>query len=56
MTPSIPAPAAGHDRTVLDIKPEYLATWLNPDPAKLAALQVVLDDRQRPDYAHREAA
>lgn len=48
--------AAGHDRTVLDIKPEYIDTWLNPDPANLAALYAVFDDRQRPYYEHREAA
>src|SRR5690606_11016081 len=48
--------AAGHDRTVIDIRPEHIDTWLNPDPSKLQALHAVLDDRRHPYYEHREAA
>ncbi len=48
--------AAGHDRTIVNLKPEHLDAWLNPDPNDLAALQRLFDDRQRPFYEHREAA
>ncbi len=47
---------AGHDRCIVPIKPENVDVWLNPDPAKLAALYAILDDRDRPYYEHRMAA
>lgn len=48
--------ATGHDRCIIPIKPENVQAWLNPDPRNLAAMYAVLDDRQRPFYAHRLAA
>ncbi|MBB6600291.1 SOS response-associated peptidase family protein [Luteimonas sp. MC1825] len=48
--------AAGHDRTVINIRPEHIDAWLNPDPANLQALYAIFDDRQHPFYEHREAA
>lgn len=48
--------AAGHDRCIIPIKPEYVDAWLNPDPADLAAQYAILDDRERPYYEHRKAA
>lgn len=48
--------AAGHDRCIVPIKPENVDAWLNPDPANLAALYAILDDRERPYYEHRLAA
>ena len=48
--------AAGHDRCIIPIKPENVDAWLNPDPANLAALHAILDDRDRPYYEHRLAA
>ena len=48
--------AAGHDRCVIPIKPEYVDAWLNPDPKNLAAQYAILDDRERPYYEHRLAA
>ncbi len=48
--------AAGHDRCIIQIKPENVDAWLNPDPANLPALQAILDDRPRPRYEHRLAA
>jgi len=48
--------AAGHDRCIIPIKPEHVDAWLNPDPANLATLQAILDDRERPYYEHRLAA
>jgi putative SOS response-associated peptidase YedK len=48
--------AAGHDRCIIPIKPEYIDAWLSPDPTNLAAQYAILDDRQRPYFAHRMAA
>ncbi len=48
--------AAGHDRCVIPIKPENIDAWLSPDPKNLAAMQAILDDRDRPYYEHRMAA
>lgn len=48
--------AAGHDRCIVPIRPEYLDAWLNPDPQDLAALYRILDDRDAVDLAHTEAA
>ncbi len=48
--------AAGHDRCIVPIRPEYLDAWLNPDPQDLAALYRILDDREPVDLAHTEAA
>lgn len=41
---------AGHDRTVINIKPEYLDAWLNPDPNNLDALVAIFDDKRHPYY------
>jgi len=46
---------AGHDRCIIQIKPEYVDAWLNPDPNQLDALQAIFDDKPRPFYAHRLA-
>ncbi|MDH5834238.1 SOS response-associated peptidase family protein [Luteimonas kalidii] len=48
--------AAGHDRTIINIKPEHVDAWLNPNPANLATLYAIFDDKQHPYYEHREAA
>lgn len=48
--------AAGHDRTIINIKPEHIDAWLNPDPGNLAALYAIFDDKQHPYYEYREAA
>jgi putative SOS response-associated peptidase YedK len=48
--------AAGHDRTIVNIKPEHIEAWLNPDPNNLEALFAIFDDRRHPFYEHREAA
>ena len=48
--------AAGHDRTIINIKPEHLDAWLNPDAGNLAALYAIFDDKQHPFYEHRLAA
>jgi putative SOS response-associated peptidase YedK len=48
--------AAGHDRCIIPIRPEHIDAWLNPDATNRAALQAILDDRERPYYEHRLAA
>jgi len=42
----------GHDRTVINLKSEWLNTWLNPDPEHMDELQMAMDDPQRPYYEH----
>ncbi len=41
---------AGHDRTIINIKPEYIDAWLNPDPNNLDAMFAIFDDRRHPYY------
>lgn len=48
--------AAGHDRTIINIKPEHVDAWLNPDPQNLDALNAIFDDKRHPFYEHRIAA
>jgi len=48
--------AAGHDRTIINIKPEHVDAWLNPDPGNLRELYGIFDDKQHPFYEHRIAA
>ncbi|OZB58949.1 MAG: hypothetical protein B7X39_20005 [Lysobacterales bacterium 14-68-21] len=48
--------AAGHDRTIINIRPEHLDAWLSPDPANLAALYAIFDDKRHPYYEHQLAA
>lgn len=47
--------AAGHDRCIIPIKAEHLDAWLDPK-GDTAAMQAILDDRERPYYEHRLAA
>lgn len=47
---------AGHDRTIINIKPEHIEAWLNPDPKNLAAMYAIFDDKRHPYYEHRLAA
>lgn len=48
--------AAGHDRTIINIKPEHVDAWLNPNAGDLASLQAIFDDKRRPYYEHQIAA
>ena len=47
--------ATGHSHCIIPLKPQNLITWLNPG-AGLAAYYALLDDRERPHYAHELAA
>jgi putative SOS response-associated peptidase YedK len=48
--------AVGNDRTAISIKAEDVDGWLNPDPADLASLYRIFDDKRHPFYEHRLAA
>lgn len=48
--------AAGHDRTIINIKPEHVQAWLNQDPTDLQALYAIFDDKRHPYYEHKIAA
>jgi putative SOS response-associated peptidase YedK len=48
--------AAGHDRMIINIKPENIDTWLRPAGHSLDELQRVLADRQAPYYEHEVMA
>lgn len=45
--------AAGHDRTIIQIKPEHIDAWLTPEGRSPAELQAILDDRPTAYYEHR---
>ena len=46
--------AAGHDRTIVNLRPEYVDEWLQP--ASRERLAEILNDPQRPYYEYRVAA
>lgn len=48
--------ATGHDRTIINIKPEHVDAWLSPDGRSDAELLAIFDDKRHPYYEHREAA
>jgi putative SOS response-associated peptidase YedK len=48
--------AAGHDRMIINLKPEHLEAWLSPQGRSLDELQQVLGDRQTPYYEHEVMA
>ena len=48
--------AAGHDRMIINLKPEHLDTWLAPQGRHLDDLQKMLADRQTPYYEHEVMA
>ena len=47
--------AVGHDRTVINIKPEHVDSWLSPN-GDTAGMQAIFDDKRHPYYEHRKAA
>lgn len=48
--------AAGHDRCIVQLRPEHVAAWLTPQGRTLDELDGLLDDKERPYYEHRKAA
>lgn len=54
--PEAEVAAAGHDRTIINIKPEHIDGWLNPQAGNFDGLYAIFDDKQHPYYEHRKAA
>jgi putative SOS response-associated peptidase YedK len=48
--------AAGHDRMIVNLKPDNVDRWLTPQGRSIEELQAILSDRQTPYYEHRLAA
>ncbi|WP_282243681.1 SOS response-associated peptidase family protein [Stenotrophomonas sp. PS02300] len=48
--------AAGHDRTIVNLKPENVDAWLTPQGRSVEELLALMDDKQHPYYEHRKAA
>jgi putative SOS response-associated peptidase YedK len=44
--------AAGHDRCIVNLKPEHLDLWLQPRGRTAAELQALLSDRAVPVFQH----
>jgi putative SOS response-associated peptidase YedK len=48
--------AAGHDRCIVNLKPEHVEAWLAPEGRSTEELQAILSDRATPVIRHAEAA
>jgi len=48
--------AAGHDRCVINLKPEHVEAWLTPEGRSVQELQAILSDRAIPVIQHAKAA
>jgi putative SOS response-associated peptidase YedK len=48
--------AAGHDRMIINLKPQNLDAWLRPAGHSLAELDGILADREAPYYEHEVMA
>src|ERR1700678_2964395 len=44
--------AAGHDRCIINLKPEHVEAWLTPDSRSRKELQDILSDRAVPVFQH----
>jgi putative SOS response-associated peptidase YedK len=48
--------AAGHDRCIINLKPEHVEAWLTPEGRSRDELQAILSDRAIPVIQHARAA
>jgi putative SOS response-associated peptidase YedK len=48
--------AAGHDRCIINLKPEHLEAWLTPERRSKEVLQAILSDRATPVIQHTALA
>ena len=48
--------AAGHDRCIVNLKPEHVEAWLTPEWRSTEELQTILSDRAIPVIQHAKAA
>jgi putative SOS response-associated peptidase YedK len=44
--------AAGHDRCIINLKPEHVEAWLTPRGRPIEELQAILSDRAVSVYEH----
>jgi putative SOS response-associated peptidase YedK len=44
--------AAGHDRCIINLKPEHVEAWLTPENRPAGELQAILSDRAVPVFQH----
>jgi putative SOS response-associated peptidase YedK len=44
--------AAGHDRCIINLKPEHVEAWLTPEARSREELQAILSDRAVPAFQH----
>lgn len=54
--PPVDVAAAGHDRCIVNLKPEHVEAWLTPEGRSTEELQAILSDRAIPVIQHAEAA
>ncbi len=47
--------AAGHDRCIINLKPEHVEAWLTPQGRSREELQAILSDPQVPVFSHEVA-
>jgi putative SOS response-associated peptidase YedK len=43
---------AGHDRCIINLKPEHIEAWLAPEGRSREQLQTILSDRAVPAFEH----
>jgi putative SOS response-associated peptidase YedK len=48
--------AAGHDRCIINLRPEHLEAWLTPEGRSIQDLQAILSDRAVSTYQHAALA
>ena len=48
--------AAGHDRVIINLKPEHIDAWLTPKGRSAAELQAILGDIEKPYYENQLSA
>lgn len=48
--------AAGHDRCIINLKPEHVEAWLTPEGRSASQLQEILSDRAIPVFQHEALA
>jgi putative SOS response-associated peptidase YedK len=48
--------AAGHDRCIINLRPEHVEAWLTPEQHTTQELQAILSDRAVATYEHAQAA
>jgi putative SOS response-associated peptidase YedK len=48
--------AAGHDRMIVNLRPEHVSAWLHPQGQSTQQLQTLLEDRQQAYYQHQVLA